>query len=565
LFRTEGNTAHALSQVCVGSAWSENPACVEALCPGTGRDHDRPTRLVRTGKECPLKPVMHGHDQSDPPIVATKSTNNTGEPVAESMEPRGGAKGKAVRSTTPRTQDRTSVSPGLERLRLFLSREPETRPTALLHHLDVDLLRWSYLALKRRAASGVDQRTWHEYGEKLEDNLQDLLARVHRGAYRALPSRRQWIPKPDGKMRPLGIASIEDKIVQRALVEILNVVYEREFLGFSYGFRPGRSQHDALDALWVGVSKTPVNWIVDADIRSFFDSVNHEWLIRFVEHRIGDPRVVRLIRKWLKVGVLEGTELTTSESGTPQGAVISPLLANIYLHYAYDLWVQQWRKQKARGNMIVVRYADDLVAGFEREAEAKAFLNELRTRFETFDLGIHPEKTRLIEFGREAAESRRRRGLGRPETFTFLGFVHICGKTRNGRFLLWRRSRGDRMRAKLQLLKAELRRRMHESLNTQARWLRMVVAGYFNYHAVPTNSRSLTTFRHRVLVLWHRTLKRRSEKDRTTLSFLGRVAAKVLPLPTISHPWPDQRFAVKYPRWEPSAGVPLARICAGGA
>jgi len=509
--------------------------------------------------------MMHGRDQSDPFVVATKSTNNAEQSAAESMEPRSGAKGKTPESTTRRAPNRESVSPGLERLRQFVKNTPKARPTALLHHLSVDLLRWSYYALKRRAAVGVDGKSWEAYGENLEENLRDLHDRVHRGAYRALPSRRRMIPKPDGKMRPLGIASIEDKIVQRAIVEILNCIYEQEFLGFSYGFRPGRNQHDALDALWVGISTTAVNWIVDADIRSFFDTVNHEWLIRFMEHRIGDPRVIRLIRKWLKAGVLEGTMLTTSESGTPQGAVASPLLANIYLHYCHDLWVQQWRKRNARGNMIVVRYADDLVAGFEHESEAKAFLNELRARFEAFDLEVHPDKTRLIEFGRYAATRRKNRGLGKPETFTFLGFVHICGKSRSGRFLLWRKSRRDRMHAKLQSLKNELHRKMHETLNAQGRWLRTVVMGYYNYHAVPTNSASLGAFREHVLLLWHRTLRRRSQKDRTTLAKLAQVADVWLPRPRILHPWPTQRFAVKHPRWEPSAGIPLARIYAGGA
>jgi group II intron reverse transcriptase/maturase len=392
--------------------------------------------------------MMYGRDQSDPLIVAMKSTNKAGHPAAESMEPSSGAKGKTFEPTTRRTQNRASVSPGLERLRQFVRNNPKARPTALLHHLDVDLLRWSYFALKRRAAAGVDGQTWGTYGENLEANLRGLHDRVHRGAYRALPSRRRMIPKPDGKMRPLGIASIEDKIVQRAVVEILNCIHEQEFLGFSYGFRPGRSQHDALDALWVGISTTAVNWIVDADIRSFFDTLSHERLVRFVKHRVGDQRIVRLIRKWLKAGVLEGTMLTTSETGTPQGSVASPLLANIYLHYVFDLWVKQWRKRKARGNMIVVRYADDLVAGFEHETDAKAFLDDLRARFKAFDLEVHPEKTRLIEFGRFAAERRTNRGLGKPETFTFLGFVHICGKSRSGRFLLWRKSRRDRMRAK---------------------------------------------------------------------------------------------------------------------
>jgi group II intron reverse transcriptase/maturase len=373
------------------------------------------------------------------------------------------------------------------------------------------------------------------------------------------------IPKPDGRERPLGIASIEDKILQRALVEVLNSVYEQEFLGFSYGFRPGRSQHDALDALWVGISNTTVNWIVDADIRSFFDTVDHEWLIRFLEHRIADRRILRLIRKWLKVGVLEGTVLTTSESGTPQGAVISPLLANVYLHYVFDLWVQQWRRRNAHGNMIVVRYADDLVTGFEHEADARAFLADMRARFEAFGLGLHPEKTRLIEFGRHASKHRKDRGLGKPETFTFLGFLHISGQSRRGKFLLWRKSRPDRMRAKLKAIKTDLRLRMHETQNAQGRWLRSVVMGYFNYHAVPTNSHALAAFRDHVLKLWQHTLRRRSQKDRTSLEAVRRLASLWLPPPRIRHPWPNQRFAVKHPRWEPSAGIPLARICAGGA
>lgn len=509
--------------------------------------------LARIGKAHAPKPLMHGHDQSDSLVVAMKLTNKAEQSAAESMEPSSEAKGKTFASTTRRAPNRESVSPGLERLRQFVENNPKVRPTALLHHLNVDLLRWSYLALKRRAAPGVDGRTWEAYGENLEQQLQELHARIHRGAYRALPSRRRMIPKPDGSQRPLGIASIEDKIVQRAVVEILNSIYEQEFLGFSYGFRPGRSQHDGLDALCVGISMTAVNWIVDADIRSFFDTVNHDWLIRFLEHRIGDHRILRLIRKWLKAGVLEGTMLTTSETGTPQGSVISPLLANVYLHYTFDLWVQQWRNRNAHGDMIVVRYADDLVAGFKHKSDAMAFLDELRNRFEAFDLKLHSEKTRLIEFGRYAADRRKRRGLGKPETFTFLGFIHICGKSRNGRFLLWRKSRRDRMRATLQSIKTNLRRKMHDTLNAQGRWLRSVVMGYFNYHAVPTNSAALAAFRRLVLILWQRTLRRRSQRDRTTFADMEKVADKWLPRPKILHPWPNQRFAVKHPRWEPGA------------
>jgi RNA-directed DNA polymerase len=504
--------------------------------------------------------MMHGRDQSDSPVRAMKSANNDERSTAEPMEQRGGPEGKTVEPTTRRAQNRESVSPGLDRLRQFVRNNRKARFTTLLHHVDVALLRWSYFALKRNAAAGVDGRTWQAYGEHLEERLVDLHVRVHRGAYRALPSRRRMIPKPDGRERPLGIASIEDKIVQRAMVEVLNVIYEREFLGFSYGFRPGRSQHDALDALWVGISNTRVNWIVDADIRSFFDTVNHDWLIRFIEHRIGDRRILRLIRKWLKAGVLEGTILTASEIGTPQGAVASPLLANIVLHYVFDLWVQQWRRRHAHGNVIVVRYADDLVAGFEHEAEARAFLADLRTRFEAFGLSLHPEKTRLIEFGRYAADNRNLRGLGKPETFTFLGFTHICGKSRSGKFLLWRKTRRDRMRAKLQAIKTDLRRKMHETTGAQGRWLRAVVTGYFNYHAVPTNVNALSAFRFSVLMLWHRTLRRRSQVDRTLMEKTKRLGERWLPAPRILHPWPNQRFAVKHPRGEPSARIVHARI-----
>lgn len=504
--------------------------------------------------------MMHGRDQSDAPIVAMKSANNAERSAAESMEPRGATKGKAASSSTRRAQHRESVSQGLDRLRQFVRTNRKARLTALLHHVDGALLRWSYLVLKRDAAPGADGRTWRAYGEGLEGNLADLHARVHRGAYRALPSRRRMIPKPDGRERPLGIASIEDKIVQRAMVEVLNVIYEEEFLGFSYGFRPGRSQHDALDALWVGISNTAVSWIVDADIRSFFDTVNHDWLIRFVEHRVGDRRILRLIRKWLKAGVLEGTVLTASDLGTPQGAVISPLLANIVLHYVFDLWVQQWRRRHAHGNVIVVRYADDMVAGFEHEADARAFLDELRTRFEAFGLSLHPEKTRLIEFGRYAAEHRKARGVGKPETFTFLGFTHICGKSKRGKFLLWRKTRRDRMRAKLKAIKSDLHRKMHETIGAQGRWLRAVVMGYYNYHAVPTNGNALSAFRFSVLMIWHRSLRRRSQKDRTLLEKTRRHAERWLPAPRIVHPWPNQRFAVKHPRWEPSARIVHARI-----
>jgi group II intron reverse transcriptase/maturase len=457
------------------------------------------------------------------------------------------------------------VSQGLDRVRQVARQRKKEKFTALLHHVSVDLLRDAFLALKRRAAPGVDGVTWQDYEADLEGNLRDLHARVHRGTYRALPVRRRFIPKPGGKQRPLGIAALEDKIVQRAVVTVLNAIYEADFLGFSYGFRPGRGPHDALDALSVAICDTPVNWILDADIRSFFDSLSQKWLVRFLEHRIGDERVIRLVLKWLKAGILEDGAWSVSETGTPQGAVASPLLANVYLHYVFDLWAEQWRRRHATGNVIVVRYADDIVAGFEHEADARRFWDAMRTRFEQFALALHGEKTRLLEFGRHAAVRRRQRGLGKPETFTFLGFILICGKSRRGAFQLQRKTRGDRMRAKLREVKEQLRSRMHDAIPAQGRWLQAVVAGFFAYHAVPTNSRAIGAFRFHVTELWRRTLRRRSQKDGTTWERMTTIAAAWLPPPRILHPWPNQRFAVTHPRWEPNARIGPVRICAGGA
>jgi RNA-directed DNA polymerase len=492
--------------------------------------------------------MMNGLEKSDLAIVATKPANKAGQTVAEWVEPRAGTKGNTGQPHTRRTQSRGSVSQGLDRVRNAARQRKKERFTALLHHVTIDRLRDAFLALKRRAAPGVDGVTWQDYEAALEDNLRNLHARVHRGGYRALPVRRRFIPKPGGKQRPLGIAALEDKIVQRAVVRVLNAIYEEDFLGFSYGFRPGRSQHDALDALAVGIGTTPVNWILDADIRGFFDAIDQQWLIRFLEHRIGDERVLRLVRKWLKAGVLDEGEWSVSETGTPQGAVASPLLANVYLHYVFDLWAHQWRRREATGNVIVVRYADDIVVGFEREADARCFWDAMARRFEQFALELHGEKTRLLEFGRQAAARRKRRGLGKPDTFTFLGFIFICGKSRRGAFQIQRKTRGDRMRARLQEIKAQLRERMHEAIPVQGRWLRAVVTGYFAYHAVPTNARALGAFRHHVTDLWRRTLRRRSQKDGLTWARMTKIAAAWLPPPRILHPWPEQRFAVKHPR-----------------
>jgi group II intron reverse transcriptase/maturase len=440
------------------------------------------------------------------------------------------------------------VIQALARVRKAAQQRKKEKFTALFHHLSVDLLREAFLVLKRDAAPGMDGLTWQAYAADRERNLTDLHARVHRGAYRATPSRRTYIPKADGRQRPLAVAALEDKIVQRATVAVLNCIYEEEFLGFSYGFRPKRGQHDALDALAVGITDKKVSFILDADVRSFFDEVSQRWLIRFVEHRVGDPRIIRLIQKWLKAGVLEDGVVTVSEKGTGQGSVISPLLANVYLHYVFDLWAERWRRHEATGGMMIVRYADDIVIGFAHEVDARRFWDAMRKRFEEFALSLHPEKTRLIEFGRQAANRRERSGLGRPETFNFLGFTHICGRSRHGKFLLKRKSRRDRMRGKLKEIKEEMRRRMHQPIPEQGRWLAQVVRGYFAYHAVPTNSATIGAFRHHVVDLWRCSLSRRSQRGGITWQRIKQIADDWLPKPKVLHPWPQQRFAVRYSR-----------------
>jgi group II intron reverse transcriptase/maturase len=509
--------------------------------------------------------MMNGREKSDPATVAVKPANNAERSVAESVEPKAGAEGNAEREGTLRTPSREGASHGLDRVRKTARTRKKEKFTALLHHVDAEALEEAFLELKKKASPGVDGLTWKTYETDLARRLEDLHSRVHRGAYRALPSRRVFIPKPDGRQRPLAVAALEDKIVQRATANVLNAIYEEDFLGFSYGFRQGRGAHDAMDALVVGINAKKVNWILDADIAKFFDTVNQEWLIRFVEHRIGDKRVIRLIQKWLKAGVLEDGIVTTSDKGTGQGSVISPLLANIYLHYVLDLWADRWRKQKATGDMIIVRYADDIIVGFQHESDARRFQDAVRERLGEFALSLHPDKTRLIEFGRFAAANRERRGLGKPETFAFLGFTFISGKSRKGGFLIKRKPRADRMRAKLKEIKEGLRQRMHHAIDRQGRWLGQVVTGYFNYFAVPTNDRAPSAFRCHVLELWRRTLRRRSQKDRTKWDRMSELAGEFLPMPRVLHPWPSERFAVRHPRWEPYAGKPHVRICAGGA
>src|SRR6516162_477880 len=509
--------------------------------------------------------MMHGRGKSDSAIVAVKPANKAERSAAEPVEPRAGTKGNADQQSTRRAQSRISVSQALERIRQVAKVRKKERFTALFHQISIDLLDEAFCELKQDAAAGIDGLNWQDYEADLERNLEDLHDRVQRGAYRSLPSRRTYIPKPDGRQRPLAVAALEDKIVQQATVAVLNAIYEEDFLGFSYGFRPGRGAHDALDALFVGINSTKVNWILDADIRSFFDKISQQWLVRFLEHRIGDRRIIRLIQKWLRAGILENGVVTVSDKGTGQGSVVSPLLANIYLHYVFDLWAKRWRRREARGDMIIVRYADDLIVGFQHEAEARRFLEIMRARLKEFSLSLHPDKTRLIEFGRFAATNRKRRGLGKPETFNFLGFTFIGGKSRRGHFLIKRKTRRDRMQAKLQEIKKELRERMHQPIPKQGQWLKQIVTGYFHYHAVPTNSRALARFRHHIAHLWLRVLRRRSQRDGFTWERIEKLVDEWLPKTLILHPWPSERFAVNHPRWEPCARIGLARICAGGA
>lgn len=485
---------------------------------------------------------MNERGKSDSPVVPAKPSNNAADAVAEVVEGRGLAEGNAASKTRSGRRAGQDVSSALDRVRQAARRDNKARFTALLHHVDVDRLRAAYRGLNPRAAVGVDEVTWQDYGRDLEGNLRDLHDRVHRGSYRAKPSRRVYIPKADGRLRPLGIAALEDKIVQRAVVEVLGAVYETDFLGFSYGFRQGRGPHDALDALAVGVARRRVNWVLDADIRDFFTRLDRDWLEKFLEHRIGDDRVLRLIRKWLNAGVIENGEWSNEGQGTPQGASVSPLLGNVYLHFVFDLWAHDWRRRHAGGDVVIVRFADDVVVGFEYERDARRFWADLRERFAKFNLELAEDKTRLIEFGRYAARNRARRGLGRPETFAFLGFTHICGVSRSGRFLLKRVTIAKRMRAKLKQLNVELKRRAHLSIPEQGRWLASVVRGHLAYYAVPGNIQAVAAFRDQVVRLWYKALRRRSQRGRLNWERMRRLVARWLPPARIQHPWPNARF-----------------------
>jgi RNA-directed DNA polymerase len=553
LSEAEGNTEGGV----IGKP-SPGPAQSETLCTRENSPHGKreipwaPARgkAGRPEKVYDRTAGMHAPGKSDDRVVPGKPPNKgVPEAPAEAVEGRRSAEGNTIQVPASRTQSRLDARIALDRVREAARRDRRARFTTLLHHVTVPRLQEGFFALKHEAAPGVDGVTWDQYDIGLEDRLHDLHRRIHESTYRAQPSRRVFIPKADGRLRPLGIAALEDKIVQQTVVTVLNQIYEVDFLGFSYGFRPSRSQHDALDSLWMGLMRKKVNWVLDADIRGFFDNIDHGWMLKFLEHRIADRRMLRLIQQWLRAGVSEDGKWTKTDVGTPQGAVASPLLANVFLHYVFDLWVQQWRTKSATGDIIVVRYADDFVVGFQHRSEAERFHRELGERFAKFGLALHPEKTRLIEFGRFAAQNRQKRGDRKPETFTFLGFTHICGRTRQGGgFIVKRQTVTKRLRAKLSEVKQELAQRRHEPIPKQGKWLRGVVQGYFNYHAVPGNTAALEAFRTQTVRSWLRTLRRRSQRHRMTWKRFRRHVDRWIPLPKILHPYPNERFFAKHPR-----------------
>ena len=481
---------------------------------------------------------------SDRSIVPMKSPNKGGQPQAEEMEGRDLAKGTPPQQNTLRAQHRVGVPSALERVRQAAKRDKNLRFTSLFHLVyPVDSLRLAYHALKHDASAGIDGVTWRSYGENLQDNLDDLSARLKRGAYHARPARRVYILKTDGRKRPLGVPALEDKVVQKAVVGVLNAIYETDFKSFSHGGRPGHRPHGALDEVYVRLNGK-VSWVLDADLRSYFDTVDHQWMMKFLEHRIADGPILRLIQKWLSAGVLEDGKVLHPEVGTPQGGVASPLLANIYLHYALDVWTQAWRRDIAQGEMYVVRYVDDFVALFQKEADARRYWHDVAERMSKFKLELHPEKTRLIQFGRFAAQNRRDTGLRKPSTFDFLGFTHICGKTRTGKFTVYRHTIRKRLQTKIAEVKTQLHVRMHRPPKETGKWLKSVITGHVNYFGVPTNFRALACYHHNLVWHWFRSLKRRSQKDKMTWAgmqeFIG-----MLPPVRIVHPHPDKRFGVQ--------------------
>src|SRR5262250_1704145 len=513
----------------------------EISCTSWSAEQDRSAKAINREADANVQ------EKSDCAVIPGNQPNKEGQPSAEVGEGRAQTQENIGQSRMRPTQSGKRMSQGLIGVRKAARARKQERFTALLHHLRVGLLRDSFYALKRQASPGVDGVTWQEYETGLEDRLIDQHSRVHRGAYQARPSRRVYIPKADGRQRPLGVAALEDKIVQQAVVTILNQIYEVDFRGFSYGFRPGRGPHQALDALTVGIQWKRVNWVLDADIRGFFDNMSHEWTMKFIGHRVADRRILRLIQKWLKAGVSEDGQWSETKLGTPQGAVASPLLANVYLHYVFDLWVQVWRKRIAKGDVIVVRYADDLVVGFQYRTDAERFLREFRERLAKFGLELHADKTRLIEFGRFAVRDRKQRGEGKPETFTLLGFTHLCGQLTNGAFIVWRITAKKRMVAKLKALKEELQRRKHHRTTEVGVWLRKVVLGFYQYHAVPGNTGQLRVFRRRVCRLWRSVLIRRSHRAQVGWDRLNPLLNRWIPQPRVLHPYPDARFAATHP------------------
>jgi group II intron reverse transcriptase/maturase len=503
------------------------------------------------------KSDRHVAGESDSSIVPKKPMNKGSVPLpAELVEGRELTKENAGQSLLDRIQRRNADgtpfvprSRGLLGVREAAQKDKKRKFTSLLHHLTPALLQASFFALKKQAAPGVDGETWCDYAVEFEQRIDDLHGRIHRGAYRAKPSKRLYILKPDGRRRPLGIAALEDKIVQQAARTVLECIYEQDFLGFSYGFRPGRGCHQALDALFVGITTRKVNWIIDADIRGFFDHISHEWLMKFLEQRIADKRLLRLLKKWLRAGVSEDGEWSPTKVGTPQGAVISPLYANVFLHSVLDLWIHEWRTRDATGEVTIVRYADDFVIGFREETDARRCLAALKERFATFGLALHPEKTRLIDFGRYAEERRAKRGDGPPETFDFLGFTHISGKTRRGDFTIHRKTSRKKFQAKLADLKEKISRRRHDDLAQVGAWLQRVVRGWYQYYAVPGNYTRLRQFRDAIQDRWLRTLRRRSQRGRRlTWEKFSKLCTRWLPTPKILHPYPNVRFASQHPR-----------------
>jgi group II intron reverse transcriptase/maturase len=491
--------------------------------------------------------MTNGYRESDSLIVSKKPLNKMrdNKRMAEKVEKRRLAERNPSKQNRGRAQHRITLPNELERIRHVAQGNRKEQFTSIWHHVyDIGRLRRSFLKLKRNSASGIDKMTWKEYGLDLENNLENLSKRLQQGSYRAKAVKRVFIPKLDGRKRPIGIPVLEDKIVQKSMVEVLNAIYEVDFLGFSYGFRPGRSQHNALNAAVEAIEGRKVNWVLDIDISGFFDAIDHEWLIKFVEHRVKDKRIIRQVRKWLNAGVMEAGQWRKTEEGTPQGGSASPLLANIYLHYVFDLWANSWRKRKATGDVVMIRYADDIVLGFQYQHELKRFLKELETRFKKFNLKLHPQKTHSIEFGRYAAERRKERGKGKPETFDFLGFTHICSRSRMGKFMVLRKTSAKKMRSKLQELKRTLRERMHWSIPDIGKWLKSVITGHCRYYGVPWNGKSLTTFRSVLTRMWYKTLRRRSQKSRITWERMNRLAKRWLPIPFICHPYPNECMRV---------------------